>query len=383
MISTDVHPEIQAFLRSVSAAELPAVQDLTPAAAREQYAAGMRARLEVFPAPAVASVEDRSIPGPAGAMRVRVYRSADDAAPQPVLVWYHGGGHVIGSLDTHDAMARNLCREAGCMVVSVDYRTAPEEPFPAAVDDCAAALRWVAEHGGGIGADPERIAVGGDSAGGNLTAVVALVARDEGGPALRHQLLVYPVTDYRCHGPSYERYARGYGMLEAESMLWYRRHYLGGSEGAGDWRASPLLAADHSGLAPALVITAECDVLRDEGVAYAERLAAAGTPCVHVPFAGMIHGFFGLLGIAEAAETSARSRRPRPPRRVCRLTGTASRRRRSRKKVWRPSYTVPRNGNPQARSPSSMSGPTSPAAPAPSRRLPARSATRSRTSASS
>ena len=302
MIPTDVHPEIQAFLRKVTEAALPAVQGLTPEAAREQYAVAMRSRLEVFPAPAVATVEDRSIPGPAGAMRIRVYRVADDAAPQPVLVWYHGGGHVIGSLDTHDTMARNLCREAGCTVVSVDYRMAPEDPFPAAVDDCAAALRWIAEHGGGIGADPERIAVGGDSAGGNLTAVVALIARDEGGPPLRHQLLVYPVTDYRCRGPSYERYARGYGMLEAESMLWYRRHYLGGPEGAGDWRASPLLAADHSGLAPALVITAECDVLRDEGVAYAERLAAAGTPCEHVPFAGMIHGFFGLLGIVEAAE---------------------------------------------------------------------------------
>ena len=302
MIPSDVHPQIQTFLRGTASAALPAVQALDPEAARAQYAAGIRARLEVFPAPPVATVEDRTIPGPAGTMRIRVYRDLDGAGPaRPVLVWFHGGGHVIGSLDTHDAMARNLCREAGCMVVSVDYRLAPEDPFPAAVDDCFASVRWLADHAEEIGIDPDRIAVGGDSGGGNLAAVTALVARDQGGPALCHQLLVYPVTDYRCRGPSYERYARGYGMLEAESMHWYRRHYLGGPERAGDWRASPLLAADLSGLAPALVITAERDVLRDEGAAYAERLAAAGTPCEHAPFPGMIHGFFGLLGIVDAA----------------------------------------------------------------------------------
>ena len=203
----------------------------------------------MFPAPSVAAVEDRTIPGPAGAIAVRVYRDAEAAGGGlPVLAWLHGGGHVIGSLDTHDAMARNLCREARCVVVSVDYRMGPEHPFPAAVEDCFAAVRWLAEHGGEIGADPARIAVGGDSAGGNLAAVVALLARDEGGPALRHQLLVYPVTDYRCRGASYERYARGYGLLEAESMRWFQRHYLGGPERAGDWRASPLLAADLSRL---------------------------------------------------------------------------------------------------------------------------------------
>ena len=303
MIPTDVHPEIQAFLRQVAEAGLPSIQDLTPAAAREQFEAGMRARLEVFPAPPVAAIDDREIPGPDGPIPVRVYRDSDAADGRcPVLAWFHGGGHVIGSLDTHDAMARSLCRKSGCMVVSVDYRMGPEHPFPAAVDDCAAAVQWLAENGGEIGADPERIAVGGDSAGGNLAAVVALLARDGGGPALRHQLLVYPVTDYRCRGPSYERYARGYGTLEAESMHWFKRHYLGGPELAGDWRASPLLAANHGGLPPALVITAECDVLRDEGIAYAERLAEFGTPCEHVSFAGMIHGFFGLLGIAGAAE---------------------------------------------------------------------------------
>lgn len=302
MIPTDVHPEIRAFLRQVAEAGLPSIQELTPQAAREQFEAGTRARLEVFPAPPVASVENRTIPGPGGPIPVRVYRDTDPAEEdRPVLAWFHGGGHVIGSLDTHDTMARSICREAGCVVVSVDYRMGPEHPFPAAVDDCVAAVRWLGERGGEVGADPGCIAVGGDSAGGNLAAVAALTARDEEGPALRHQLLVYPVTDYRCRGPSYERYARGYGALEAESMRWFQRHYLGGPDPAEDWRASPLLAADLSGLPPALVITAECDVLRDEGVAYAERLAKSGTPCEHVPFPGMIHGFFGLLGIAGAA----------------------------------------------------------------------------------
>ena len=302
MIPTDVHPDIQAFLRQVAEAGLPSIPELTPEAARAQFEAGMKARREAFPAPPVAAVEDRAIPGPAGPIPVRVYRDSGRAgAGRPALVWFHGGGHVIGSLDTHDAIARHLCREAGCVVVSVDYRMGPEHPFPAAVDDCFAAVKWLAEPGGEMGADPERIAVGGDSAGGNLAAVVALLSRDEGGPALRHQLLVYPVTDYRCRGASYERYARGYGTLEAESMRWFQRHYLGGPDAAEDWRASPLLADDLSGLPPALVITAECDVLRDEGVAYAERLAESGTPCEHVPFPGMIHGFFGLLGIADAA----------------------------------------------------------------------------------
>ena len=301
MIPTDVHPQIQAYLRQVAEAGIPPIHDLSPETARAQFEAAMKARLESFPPPPVAAVEDRAIPGPAGPIPIRVYHDSD-AADRPVLAYFHGGGHVIGSLDTHDTITRNLCREAECIVVSVDYRMGPEHRFPAAVDDCFATVRWLAEHGGGIGADSGRIAVGGDSAGGNLAAVIALLARDEGGPPLRHQLLVYPVADYRCRGASYERYARGYGTLEAESMRWFQRHYLEDPAAAADWRASPLLAADHAELPPALVITAECDVLHDEGAAYAECLAASGTTCDHAAFPGMIHGFFGLLGIADAAE---------------------------------------------------------------------------------
>ena len=162
MIPTDVHPEIHAFLRQVAEAGLPPLRELTPEQARAQFEAGMKARLEKFPAPAVAAVEDRELPGPAGSVPVRVYHDSDaPGGGRPVLTYFHGGGHVIGSLDTHDQIARNLCREAGCMVVSVDYRMGPEHRFPAAVDDCLAVVRWLAEHGGNLGADPARIAVGG------------------------------------------------------------------------------------------------------------------------------------------------------------------------------------------------------------------------------
>ena len=309
MVPTDVHPQIRTYLQQVAEAGLPAIQELDPAAARAQFESAMKARLATFPPPPVAAVEDRTAPGPAGPIPLRVYRPSE-AAGLPVLAYFHGGGHVIGSLDTHDAIARNLCREAGCLVVSVDYRMGPEHPFPAAVDDCFSVVRWLAGQGAEIRADPGRIAVGGDSAGGNLAAVAALLARDEGGPPLRHQLLVYPVADYRCRGASYERYARGYGTLEAASMRWFRRHYLGGPAGAADWRASPLLADSHAGLPPALVVTAGCDVLHDEGAAYAERLAVSGTVCEHAGFPGMIHGFFGLLGVADAAaEAHARAAR--------------------------------------------------------------------------
>ena len=243
----------------------------------------------------VGSVEDRTVPGPAGDVAVRVYRPDVDGSA-PVLVFLHGGGWVIGNVDSHDVTCRALCRDAETVVVSVDYRLAPEHPHPAAVDDAWAALTWVATHSDEIGGDADRIAVGGDSAGGNLAALLALRARDEGGPALVHQLLIYPVTDLSSEHPSWVENGEGY-FLTADTMRWFISHYLGAGREHGDPtdpRISPLLAPDLSGLPPAQVLTAEFDPLRDEGDAYAARLAEAGVPVDHVSHPGLVHGFIGM-----------------------------------------------------------------------------------------
>jgi acetyl esterase len=245
------------------------------------------------PGAPVASVLDRKIPTPDGALPVRIYlpRHAEDL---PVLIYFHGGGFVLGSLDSHDAVARDLALGGDCVVVSVGYRLAPEHPFPASVYDSVAAARWVHSHAAEIGADPTRIAVGGDSAGGNLTTVVALRLRDEGGPALTGQLLVYPVT--RLRAPiegSLQVYAEGY-FLRARNTAWFEDMYLGTSSLAGHPHASPLLADDLSNLPPALVITAEFDPLRDQGEAYALRLIEAGVATTLSRYDGAIHGFFGM-----------------------------------------------------------------------------------------
>jgi acetyl esterase len=219
----------------------------------------------------------------------------------PGIVYFHGGGHVIGSLDTHDAIARNLCAGVGAAVVSVDYRMGPEHRFPAAVEDAFAALCWVHAHAGELGIDGERLAVSGDSAGANLAAVVALMARDADGPRLRLQTLVYPIADFNFVGESYARYAAGYGVLTRGAMEWFRRHYLAVPADADDWRASPIKAADLGGVAPAFVVTAECDVLRDDGARYAEALERAGVPVDYREYPGMIHGFFGMAPAVDTA----------------------------------------------------------------------------------
>jgi acetyl esterase len=241
---------------------------------------------------AMARVTNRRIDTPGGDLSVRIYHPQDKAL-LPVLVFYHGGGWVLGSLDTHDSVARALAAAANCIVVSVDYRLAPEHRFPAAVDDSVSAVRWVHTHAAEFGADSHRIAVGGDSAGGNLAAVVALALRDTGGPALAGQLLVYPVT--RLRGPregSFVTNGEDY-FLRTSDMDWFENHYLGDSD-AADPRASPLLARDFGRLPPALVITAEFDPLLDQGEAYALRLSKAGVPCTSTRYAGAIHGFFGM-----------------------------------------------------------------------------------------
>ena len=223
----------------------------------------------------------------------------------PAVVYFHGGGHVIGSLDTHDAIVRALCEGSGAVVASVDYRMGPEHRFPAAADDCFAALQWVHATAAELGIDAGRIAVAGDSAGGNLAAVVALMARDRDGPRLALQALIYPVTDYSLTADSYRRYSSGCGRLTPEAMRWFQGHYLRSVADAADWRASPL-QAKLAGVAPAVVVTAEFDVLHDEAVAYAEALRAAGVAVDYRDFPGMIHGFLGMAPAVDAATEAQR-----------------------------------------------------------------------------
>ncbi len=297
-----LHPQIVQVLEAMARAELRPIEDLTPAEARAQLEVTAQARV-AEPLP-VAKVEERLIPGPASEIRLRLYWP-DGPRPVPVILYYHGGGHVIGSLDTHDLVARNLCGGAAALVASVDYRMAPEHKFPAAVEDSFAALEWVRANAAGLGADPGRVGVHGDSAGANLAAVVALMARDAGLP-LRLQSLIYPVSDYTLSGASYEKYARGYGVLTRDAMVWFRGHYLRSSADALDWRASPLRAPQLSGVAPAVVVTAECDVLHDDGESYAVALGRAGVPVEYREYSGMIHAFFGMVPIVDDAMNAQR-----------------------------------------------------------------------------
>jgi acetyl esterase len=250
----------------------------------------------------VAHVEDRSIPGPGGEIPVRVYRP-DGAEPKPVIVYYHGGGWVIGGLSTHDGGCRAFANAVDAVVISVDYRLAPEHPFPAPVEDALAALAWVSEHADELGGDPARIAVAGDSAGGNLAAVVAQIARDTGGPAVCFQLLIYPVTDYEFDSISMNDNAEGY-LLSRAAMQWFYSHYLTDPAEGANPLVSPVRASDLSGLPPAYVITAEFDPLRDQGVAYAIAMRSAGTPVAGRTYEGMFHGFLSMIEWVEAGKVA-------------------------------------------------------------------------------
>ncbi len=276
----------------------PAYHTLSPKEARQLFRETRPASTPV--PPAIGEVRSASAEGPRGPIPLRVYRPAGvaDVTRLPALVFFHGGGWVIGDLDTHDTLCRQLTAEAGISVVSVDYRLAPEHKFPAAADDAWAAIRWVAAHAAELGVDGARLAVGGDSAGGNLAAVVALMARDAGGPALALQALLYPVTDVAAESRSYADLADGY-LLTREGMRWFIAHYLDRAAEGGDWRASPLRATSLAGVAPALVVTAGFDPLRDEGDAYAARLREAGVSVDHVCFGGMIHGFVPMGKLIE------------------------------------------------------------------------------------
>jgi len=249
--------------------------------------------------PPLKSVDDRTIPGPAGEIAIRVYTPADvegGEAGLPIIVFFHGGGFTIGSLTSHDPVARQLCAQAEAIVVSVDYRLAPEHRFPAAVEDAFAATQWVGEHGRELGGDPTRLAVCGDSAGGNLAAVACLLARDAGGPAIAFQALIYPTTDSSKEYPSFVENGESI-FLSSDTMRWFYEQYTTSPADNLDWRLSPILAEDLANLPPALIITAGFDTLRDEGEAYGEALRAAGNDVTVRRYDTMTHVFIQLWGV--------------------------------------------------------------------------------------
>jgi acetyl esterase len=285
-----LHPEAQQLLAALEAAGLPPFEHMTVPQARE----ATKGFIDLQGEPEEIATEDRTIPGPAGEIPIRVYTPAGEG-PKPVIVYFHGGGWVIGELDTVDNPLRRIANRTGAVVVSVDYRLAPEHVYPAAFDDSYAATAWVAEHAAELGGDPERIAVGGDSAGGNLAAAVAIAARDRQGPRLAAQLLIYPVTDFDFTTESYDQNGEGY-LLTKGSMQWFWAHYLGAQDLGKDPYACPARADDLAGLPPAFVATAEFDPLRDEGEAYAANLRIAGVDVTAKRYDGMLHGFAWTLG---------------------------------------------------------------------------------------
>lgn len=282
-----LHPQAQKILDLLRESGIPPYDSMDPVTARAYYEKACdRGRGEP---PAPAEVRDFSIPGPAGKIPVRLYR-ASDRGDLPILVFYHGGGFTIGSLESHDTVCRHLCAGADCIVVAVDYRLGPEHRFPAAPDDCYAALRWISANARHLGGDPQRIAVGGDSAGGNLSAVTSLTARENRGPQIVFQLLIYPGVDMTESLPSHVNCGEGF-LLTSRLIGWFHSHYMAEGMDRTQWKASPLFAANHANLPPAHVITAGFDPLQDEGMAYARKLESAGVPVTHTHYAGMMHGF--------------------------------------------------------------------------------------------
>ena len=290
--------DAETLLEMIRVANRPAFEAVGAAEARLLYTAGRRV-LAPEPMP-VAEIRDLAMPGSVGPVPLRLYRAFTEGV-LPVLVFFHGGGWVVGDIATHDTVCRHLANRAECAVVSVDYRLAPEHKFPAAVEDAFGATAWVMDNASSLGIDPARLAVGGDSAGGNLAAVVALMARDAGAPRIAHQLLIYPATDAAMRHESVARFAEGY-VLTRSTMRWFYEQYLRTPDDAADWRVSPLAAPNLSGLPPALVLTAGYDPLCDEGDEYAARLAAAGVKVGHRRFPGQIHGFVTNGKIIRAAD---------------------------------------------------------------------------------
>lgn len=291
-----IDPQAQALIDLMAKRGVPPVHTLTPTVARQFY----RDRRAFTQPDAPVLAEVRDIQGP---VPLRLYRPVDAGVVLPVLMYVHGGGWTIGDLDTHDVLCRELALGSGAAVVSVDYRMGPEDVFPAAVDDVVASVRWVRDHAAALGVDAQRVAVGGDSAGGNLSAAAAIVLRDAGDAPLVFQLLIYPATDMRAVAPSHASNGQGY-LLTNDSIAYYRRNYIDNPEHWNDWRASPLLAPDLSGLPPALVLTAGFDPLRDEGLQYADALSAAGTPTQYICFERQIHGFITMGRVIDEAHTA-------------------------------------------------------------------------------
>lgn len=299
MFSNYLEPQTAAVLARAAEMGIRPIESLSPEEARRELAAIAKLRPTVV---GKCSTRELRIAVDGGqSIRARLYLPTGVRAPAPVVVYFHGGGHVLGSIDTHDDVARRTALAASTALVSVEYRKAPETRFPTSVDDAWQALRWITESASELGLDATRVAVMGDSAGANLAAVAALLARDENGPAIALQILVYPVVDYRLEAASFQKFAAGYGMLSTEAMQWFRRHYLRHSEDANDWRASPILAPNSVGLPPTLVIAAECDPLIDDIQRYVRRLQESGVQVDYVEYPGTIHGFFAMPHVLDAA----------------------------------------------------------------------------------
>jgi acetyl esterase len=292
-MAQELNPDARKVCDMIVASGRPPIETLTPSQARQAFLA-TRQILQPDAEP-VAEVAQLAAAGPAGPIPLRLYRGqgTGQGSPKPALIYLHGGGWVIGDLESHDQVCRALANAASCIVVAIDYRLAPEHKFPAAAEDAMAAVAWIAANAGHLGIDAARLAIGGDSAGGNLAAVAAIDARDRGGPHIALQFLVYPAADMSMDWPSAERHAEQLPLTRA-AMHWFIAHYLRSPADKTDWRASPLRAASLKGLPPALIVTAGFDPLCDEGQAYAEALRRAGVPVVHELFAGQVHGFLAM-----------------------------------------------------------------------------------------
>ncbi len=299
----ELAPDIQVLLALAKVnGEVSLVDGRTVEQARQENRAG--AVVVAGPPPPMARVENLTIPGHEGGTPARFYVALGaPPPPQPLLLYFHGGGWVVGDLDTHDGLCRFLAEHSGCRVLSVDYRLAPEHPFPAPVEDAVAAFGWAHEHAAELGVDPERIAVGGDSAGGNLSAALCLLARDGGGPIPAMQMLLYPVTDVVGGQQSRDTFAEGF-LLTRDDMEWFEKHYIPDGIDEDDPRASMMRAEDVSGLPPAYVATAGFDPLRDEGEIYAARMREAGVRVVLQRHPGLIHGFANLTALCPSARTA-------------------------------------------------------------------------------